>query len=75
MRPFHFITIVLFITLLSCNENSKHNINEKASVSALDVLPENPLLLSPITFSINPKKALCRLYTEILLHFSMQKRE
>lgn len=56
MRPFHFIIIVLFITLSSCNENSKDNINEKASVSTLDALPENPLLLSPITFSINPKK-------------------
>ncbi|MEZ0131717.1 hypothetical protein AB9T88_18825, partial [Flavobacterium sp. LBUM151] len=58
MKPLHSIIIALIILLYGCNENNKDNINEKASVSALDALPENPLLLSPITFSINPNKAV-----------------
>ncbi|PIF29650.1 hypothetical protein CLU81_0031 [Flavobacterium sp. 9] len=57
MKPFHTIIIALIIILSGCNGNNKDNLNEKASVSALDALPENPLLLSPITFSINPNKA------------------
>ncbi|MRX70509.1 hypothetical protein SAMN06265349_10810 [Flavobacterium resistens] len=57
MKPIHSIIIVLIIILSGCNRNNENNINEKASVSALDALPENPLLLSPITFSINPNKA------------------
>ena len=57
MKPFHSIIIALIILLSGCNGSNENNINEKASVSALDALPENPLLLSPITFSINPNKA------------------
>ncbi|WP_433811865.1 hypothetical protein [Flavobacterium johnsoniae] len=56
MKPLHYIITALIITLYGCNTN-KDNVNEKASVSILDELPENPLLLSPITFSINPNKA------------------
>ena len=58
MKPIHSIIIALIVILSGCNGNNKHNINENASVSALDALPENPLLLSPITFSINPNKAV-----------------
>ena len=58
MKPLHTIIIALTIILSGCNGNNKDNINEKASVTALDVLPENPLLLSPITFSVNPNKAV-----------------
>ena len=58
MKPLHAIIITLTVILSGCNRNNKDNINEKASVSALDVLPENPLLLSPITFSVNPNKAV-----------------
>ncbi|SEO18304.1 hypothetical protein SAMN05444671_0766 [Flavobacterium sp. CF108] len=58
MKPLHSIIIVLIILLSGCNGNNKDNLNENASVSALDALPENPLLLSPITFSINPNKAV-----------------
>ncbi|WP_426484967.1 hypothetical protein [Flavobacterium sp. 2] len=57
MKPIHSIIIALIILLSGCKGNNKDNLNEKASVSALDALPENPLLLSPITFSINPNKA------------------
>ena len=58
MKSLHSIIIALIIIAAGCNRNSKDNLNEKASVSVLDALPENPLLLSPITFSINPNKAL-----------------
>lgn len=58
MKPLQTIMIALVIMLSGCNLNNKDNLNEKASLSALDVLGENPLLLSPITFSINPNKAL-----------------
>ena len=57
MKPLHYIFIACVVILSGCNRNNKHNLNEKASVSAVDQLPENPLLLSPITFSINPGKA------------------
>ena len=56
MKPLHSIFIALIILFFGCSRNTKDNINEKASVSAVDELPENPLLLHPITFSINPKK-------------------
>lgn len=58
MKPLQSIIIVLLIMLSGCNGNNKDNLNEKASVSTLDALPENPLLLSPITFSVNPNKAV-----------------
>ncbi|WP_294964496.1 hypothetical protein [uncultured Flavobacterium sp.] len=57
MKPLHAIIIALIVILSGCNGNNKDNLNERASVSALDSLPENPLLLFPITFSINPNKA------------------
>ncbi|SHH89119.1 hypothetical protein [Flavobacterium defluvii] len=56
MKLLHTIIIILIILLSGCGRN-KENLNEKASVSTLDKLSENPLLLSPITFSINPSKA------------------
>ncbi|WP_431241448.1 hypothetical protein ACQ9BO_15290 [Flavobacterium sp. P21] len=56
MKPIHSIIIALIIILSACKGNNKDNLNEKASVSALDALPENPLLLSPITFSIDPNQ-------------------
>lgn len=58
MKPLHSIIIALMVVLSGCSRNNTENVNVKASVSALDELPENPLLLSPITFSINPKKAV-----------------
>jgi hypothetical protein len=57
MKLHHYIIMVPIVILLGCNRNHGDNINEKASVSVLDELPENPLLLSPITFSINPREA------------------
>lgn len=63
MKPLHSIIIALIIILSGCKGNNKDNLNEKASVSALDALPENPLLLSPITFSIDPNQnAMSTLY-------------
>lgn len=56
MKPLHSILIAFIIIFSGCNRYNTDNLNEKASVSALDALPENPLLFSPITFSINPKK-------------------
>lgn len=57
MRLFKFLIIIAVVLLVSCNMKNKNNVNEKASVSALDELPENPLLLSPITFSIDPNQS------------------
>ncbi|CAL1519081.1 hypothetical protein [Chitinophaga sp. MM2321] len=48
------VAVALF--LASCTSPDRDNLNEKASVQAADELPENPLLLIPITFSINPKE-------------------
>jgi hypothetical protein len=57
MKPFYYLTISFIILLVSCNGKNENNINEKASISVLGDLPENPLLLSPITFSINPNES------------------
>jgi hypothetical protein len=75
MKLPHYIFMVFIVILLGCNRNYKDNINEKASVSALDELPENPLLLSPITFSINPGEAtMSTLYgNTIALRHAMSK--
>jgi hypothetical protein len=56
MRAINYIIISSIVLLASCNTSNKNNINEKASISVLGDLPENPLLLSPITFSINPNE-------------------
>lgn len=44
---------LLSISLSSCNKEIE-NINKDASIHSLGDLPENPLLLIPITFSISP---------------------
>ena len=65
-------SVILF---LGCSQNNKNNLNEKASVFTVDELPENPLSLSPITFSINPTKAtMSTLYgNSIAFHHAMNK--
>lgn len=50
-----FVYISLFLFAYSCN-NNKENINKDASLTFLGELPENPLLLNPINFSINKKE-------------------
>jgi hypothetical protein len=54
MRPLHYLLITAVVIFFSCSH--KENINAAASITTLDQLPENPLLLCPITFSINPKE-------------------
>ncbi|MEP6928683.1 MAG: cytochrome P460 family protein [Flavobacterium sp.] len=48
------ITVLIF-SVVGCYSPDKNNLNEKASLNTLGDLPENPLLLIPMTFSINPK--------------------
>lgn len=52
----YFIFVAAFF-LASCGTPGKNNLNDKASVQGSDELPENPLTLIPLTFSINPKEA------------------
>ena len=46
---------LIFALIVSCNENSKELININASLRQNDELKENPLLMHPITSSIQPK--------------------
>lgn len=46
---------VISLAVFSCTQKDKLGLNEKASVYSLGDLPENPLLLSAITSSIQPK--------------------
>ena len=48
-------TVLIIIVLTGCQSSLKNNLNNEASLTAHDELPENPLLLVPLTSSINPR--------------------
>ena len=48
----------MLIFLLACSEKSEDILNTKASVQQNDELMENPLLMHPITSSIQPKDSM-----------------
>ncbi|TDW47735.1 hypothetical protein EV144_10417 [Flavobacterium sp. 270] len=66
---------VFTLFLASCHSPNKNNLNEEASIHSLEQLPENPLLLIPMSFSINPKqKKMSTLYgNKIAMHYAQQK--
>ncbi|MFC3158767.1 hypothetical protein SAMN05443633_11552 [Chryseobacterium arachidis] len=57
MKNYSLYFIFAFILMNSCKENSKQLINIKASVQQNDELKENPLLMHPMTSSIQPKES------------------
>lgn len=53
-------TILVYLSLLlgfliSCQSDRQQNLNRKASIEKNEVLLENPLLMTPMTSSIQPK--------------------
>ncbi|ASK32234.1 hypothetical protein CEY12_20030 [Chryseobacterium sp. T16E-39] len=54
MKIIIYLSLVL-VAVLSCHSDSKENLNKEASVQKNDGLAENPLLMTPITSSIQPK--------------------
>lgn len=48
------IAILIITCGWGCASSEKNNLNEQASVLPMDQLPENPLLLRPLTSSIDP---------------------
>ncbi|WP_042721672.1 hypothetical protein [Flavobacterium sp. B17] len=49
------ILFFCFLLIISCEQNHKNTLNFTASVKENDELKENPLLMKPITTSIQPK--------------------
>ncbi|MDH6252913.1 hypothetical protein M2347_002640 [Chryseobacterium sp. H1D6B] len=49
---------LILILFLSCQQNPKNILNVEASVQQSDELKENPLLMHPITSSIQPKEKI-----------------
>ncbi|MBT2620534.1 cytochrome P460 family protein [Chryseobacterium sp. ISL-6] len=47
--------VLSFLFILSCHSEEKENLNRNASVKQSDELLENPLLMTPITSSVQPK--------------------
>ena len=54
MKIIIYLSLVL-VAVLSCHSDPKENLNKEASVQKSDGLSENPLLMTPITSSIQPK--------------------
>lgn len=46
--------ILMLVLCTNCTKITADVINEKASITANAELPENPLVMTPISFSINP---------------------
>lgn len=46
-----------FLFIVSCHSQEKENLNRSASVQENDELLENPLLMIPITSSVQPKES------------------
>lgn len=51
------IMFFCFLLTISCEQHSKNTLNLTASVQQNDELKENPLLMKPITSSINPENS------------------
>lgn len=63
MKNYSLYLIFALILIVSCQQKSKKVLNVKASIQQADELKENPLLMSPITSSIQPKqKTMSTLY-------------
>lgn len=63
MKNYSLYLIFGFLLLISCQQNSKNVLNEEASIQQSNELRENPLLMNPITSSIQPKeKTMSTLY-------------
>jgi hypothetical protein len=57
MKKYSLYLIVL-ILLMACKEKRQELLNIKASVQLNDELKENPLLMHPLTSSVNPKDSI-----------------
>jgi len=57
MKKYSLYLIVL-ILLMACKEKRQELLNIKASVQLNDELKENPLLMHPLTSSVNPKESI-----------------
>nr|WP_315028796.1 hypothetical protein [uncultured Chryseobacterium sp.] len=63
MKNYSLYLIPVFILFISCQKNSEDILNKQASIKQSDELKENPLLMNPITSSIQPKmKRMSTLY-------------
>lgn len=64
----------ILILIISCNEKPKELINVNASIQQSNELKENPLLMHPITSSIQPKdNTMSTLYgNEIAFNYAKQ---
>lgn len=63
MKNYSLFLIFAFVLLASCQQNSENILNLEASLEQSDELKENPLLMKPITSSIQPKiKTMSTLY-------------
>lgn len=63
MKNYSLYLIFALILIVSCQQKSKNVLNVEASIQQSDELKENPLLMSPITSSIQPKqKTMSTLY-------------
>ncbi|SHL85797.1 hypothetical protein [Chryseobacterium polytrichastri] len=56
MKNYSIYLILALILIVSCQQKSQKVLNVEASIQKSDELKENPLLMSPITSSIQPKK-------------------
>ncbi|SDI11342.1 hypothetical protein [Chryseobacterium jejuense] len=63
MKNYSLFLIFALVLLVSCQKNSENILNLEASIEQSDELKENPLLMKPITSSIQPKiKTMSTLY-------------
>ncbi|MEG0929039.1 hypothetical protein [Chryseobacterium sp.] len=63
MKKCSLYLILAFMLFVSCEKNPENVLNLEASVQQSDELKENPLLMNPITSSIQPKiKTMSTLY-------------
>ncbi|MES2486007.1 MAG: hypothetical protein V4581_08705 [Bacteroidota bacterium] len=68
-----FLSLML-IALISCSDDNQKNVNVSASVQRSDELPENPLLMIPLTSSVSPKnKTMSTLYGNSIARDHAQK--
>lgn len=56
MKNYSIYLILALMLIVSCQQKSQKVLNVEASIQQSDELKENPLLMSPITSSIQPKK-------------------
>ncbi|KPH13618.1 hypothetical protein [Chryseobacterium sp. ERMR1:04] len=63
MKNYSIYLILALMLIVSCQQKSQKVLNVEASIQQSDELKENPLLMSPITSSIQPKeKTMSTLY-------------